>query len=115
MVKIESSIENWENGALGMDAAFAVRASDEEAVAIDKATGMQLISIRLERELITALKAIAKYHGIGYQPMVRDLMHRFAISESKVIYGKLLEEATKKEMDAGEPMAPVGDFMRRTA
>lgn len=115
MSKIEGSVENWEKGVLGADAAHAKRASAEETAAIEKAAGMQPISIRLERELITALKAIARYHGIGYQPMVRDLLHRFAMSEAKDVYGKLLAEAQKKETEAGDPTAPVGDFMRRAA
>jgi hypothetical protein len=115
MNKIEGSIENWENGSLGMDKDYAKRVSADDSAAIDKAAGLQLISIRLERDLITALKSIARHHGIGYQPMVRDLLHRFAISESKQIYLKLLEENAKKESEAGEPTAPVGDFMRRTA
>ena len=115
MSKIEGSIENWEKGVLGMDKIHAKRVSAEESAAIEKAAGMQLISIRLERDLIAALKGIAKHHGIGYQPMVRDLLRRFAISESKEIYAKLLEDAKKKEDEAGEPMVPVGDFMRRAS
>jgi hypothetical protein len=115
MSKIEGSIENWEKGVLGMDAAHAKEASPDETAAIERAAGLQPISIRLERELITALKVIARHHGIGYQPMVRDLLHRFAISESKQIYQKLLEDAEKRESEAGEPTVPVGDFMRRTA
>lgn len=115
MSKIEGSIENWEKGVLGMDMESAERVSAEEAAAIDKAAGMQLISIRLERDLISALKSIAKYHGIGYQPMVRDLLRRFAISETKDVYSKLLDEAKKKEAEADAPTVPVGDFMRRTA
>jgi len=115
MSKIDGSIENWENGVLGLDEEHARRVNEEETAAIEKAAGLQLISIRLERDLIAQLKAIARYHGIGYQPMVRDLLHRFAISEGKDIYQRLLTEAQKREREAGEPTAPVGDFMRRSA
>jgi hypothetical protein len=117
MSKVDGSIARWENGELGLDAAHARRASAEETAAIEKAVGLQMqpISIRLEKELISALKEIAKYHGIGYQPMVRDLLHRFALSEAKEVYSKLLSETQKKESEAGDPTVPVGEFMRRTA
>lgn len=115
MSKIEGSIQNWENGGLGMDARYARRASAEETAAIEKAAGMQLISIRLQRDLICVLKEIAAHHGIGYQPMVRDLLHRFAVSEIKQILTKRLEEANKKEDEAGEPTVPVREFLRRNA
>ena len=86
----------------------------EEVQAIDESLGMQMISIRLQRDLVKVLKEIASYHGIGYQPMVRDLLHRFAVSEIKDILGKRLAEANKKEDEAGEPTTPVGEFLRRS-
>ena len=87
----------------------------EEVRAIDESLGMQLISIRLPRDLVNVLKEIAQFHGIGYQPMVRDLLHRFAVSEIRELLSKRLEEATRKADEAGEPTPPVGEFMRRTA
>ena len=87
----------------------------EEVQAINEALGMQMISIRLQRDLINVLKEIAAYHGIGYQPMVRDLLHRFAVSEIKEILSKRLVEAEKKETEAGEPVGPVAEFLRRSA
>jgi hypothetical protein len=105
----------WESGQLGMSEEHVRVATPEEMAEVDGALDLQPISIRLQKGLLEALKVIAKHHGIGYQPMIRDLLNRFAISESKQIYQKLLEEANKKENEAGEPTAPVGDFMRRTA
>ncbi|WP_147292904.1 hypothetical protein [Dyella psychrodurans] len=105
----------WESGQLGMSEEHVRVATSEEMMEVDVALGLQPISIRLQKGLLDALKAIAKYHGIGYQPMIRDLLNRFAISESKEIYQKLLEEAKRKESEAGEPTVPVGDFMRRIA
>ena len=40
-----------------------------------------MISIRLQKDLIKKLKLIAKYHGIGYQLLIRDLLQRFARNE----------------------------------
>lgn len=87
----------------------------EEVKLIDDSLGMQMISIRLQRDLISVLKEIATFHGIGYQPMVRDLLHRFAVSEIKAILSKRLAEADRKDMEPVEPTAPVEDFLRRRA
>jgi predicted DNA binding CopG/RHH family protein len=81
--KIEGSVENWESGALGQDAAHAKRAPKELDQAVDDSLGLQAISIRLSKELIEDYKIIAKMHGIGYQPLMRDALKRFAESEYK--------------------------------
>jgi hypothetical protein len=31
----------------------------------------------MQKSLIRKLKLIANYHGIGYQPLVRDILNRF--------------------------------------
>ncbi|HSY30251.1 MAG TPA: hypothetical protein VK832_22240 [Burkholderiaceae bacterium] len=81
--KIEGTVENWESGALGQDAAHAKRAPKELDQAIDESLGLQAISIRLSKDLIEDYKIIAKMHGIGYQPLMRDALKRFAEGEYK--------------------------------
>lgn len=44
---------------------------------IDEATGMTMTSIRLQKELIEDLKAMAKADGISYQPLVRQILSRY--------------------------------------
>ena len=37
---------------------------------------MQAISIRMSKQLIDAYKLIAAHHGVGYQPLMRDILQR---------------------------------------
>lgn len=85
--KIPSTPEAWENGPLGKDAAHTEkhRETDAERQAIDEAFGLKAISIRLETELIDSYKAVAKHYGMGYQPLMRQALHRFVESEMKKI------------------------------
>lgn len=112
--KIPGSAENWENGALGLTEEHAKRADAEESVAIDRATGnnMQLISMRLPQELLGVLKEIAKYRGIGYQPMVRDLLHRWAVGEIKSILNERLIQAQKIEAEVEKLPSLAGDLRK---
>lgn len=76
--------EGWEPGSqagLGQDEAFVKKASDDTELQLDNALGLQMISIRLQKSLIEDLKAIAQANGIGYQPLMRDVLSKFARSE----------------------------------
>lgn len=96
-VKIEGSVENWESGALGRDRVHAKRAPKELEQQMDEAQGLQAISIRLKKELIEDFKFIAKQHGMGYQPLMREALRRFAESEYKRIAVQLANEKAAKE------------------
>lgn len=87
--KIQGTTENWENGKLGLDEKHVKRTSQEEMAAMQAALGMKAISIRLPVQLIEAMKAIAAHHGIGYQPLMRDVLQRFARAEMRRIYNEL--------------------------
>lgn len=102
------------DGALGNDEASTVASSKDEVAAVDAALGLQLISIRLQRALITDLKAIAKHHGVAYQPLIRDLLNRFATSElNNILHSKLAEvERQQREHDA-HGASPVAEFLER--
>lgn len=78
-------IEQWENGKLGRSEEHARVVSPAAAEAVDQAMGLQLISIRLQRDLVKNLKFIAGYNGMNYQPLVRELLNRFVASELKQI------------------------------
>lgn len=116
MTKIQNSAENWENGALGLSADHAVRVPDEVVAAVERATGnnMQLISMRMPQELVVLLKEIAKYHGVGYQPLIRDLLQRWAANEIKMILEERLKIATKMA-DKAEEMEPLTAKARKLA
>ncbi|MDP1930607.1 MAG: hypothetical protein Q8L60_04020 [Gammaproteobacteria bacterium] len=81
--KIESTAEAWESGQLGADEAFVKVASEETHDALDKCMDLKLISIRLPVSLIEEFKIIADYNQIGYQPLIRKMLQRFATAELK--------------------------------
>lgn len=95
---IPDTEEAWESGQLGQDADFAERLPDDadtEAM-IDEALGLQPISIRLEKSLIEDFKLIASLHGLGYQPLMRQALRRFADCEKK----RILQEAAAAQIKA---------------
>ena len=71
----------WDSRKLGQEEEFARRAGAAHETALDEALGLQMISIRLPRQLIDRLKLIAKHNGVGYQPLMRDVLSRFANGE----------------------------------
>ena len=71
----------WENGEYGLDEAFIKVTDAAEAAEVDGALELKMISIRLQNDLINKLKLIAKYHGIGYQSLIRNHLHKFVRSE----------------------------------
>lgn len=102
--------EQWESGALGRDADHVRRASADVEAELDRTLAMKLVTMRLPVPMIDALKAIATFHGIGYQPMIRDLLGRFIKSEVPTILEAIQKQAATTE---SEKTAPVDSFMER--
>ena len=98
--RFHESVGAWEEGKLGKDLKYAERADVALENALDEAIGMQMISIRLQKKLIENLKIIAKHHGIGYQPLIRQLLTRFVMAEFK---NMLNEAKASEEIRAGKP------------
>ncbi len=100
MERIEDTAEAWEERTLGNDPAFAKRLDAEtwekEQQDIDEALGLKSISIRLEKELIEEFKMIAKYNNMGYQPLMRQALHRFAKNEIKKMAADALASQEEK-------------------
>jgi uncharacterized protein (DUF4415 family) len=95
--KIVSSAEAWENGELGRSVEHAVVAPPGTTQQIDDALGMQMISIRLPKDLIDEFKMIAQVHNLGYQPLMRDALKRFAEAELKKLAIQYANEKAAKE------------------
>ncbi|MEO5574294.1 MAG: hypothetical protein ABIR48_07420 [Gammaproteobacteria bacterium] len=55
------------------------------------------ISIRLEKSLIEEFKLIAKAHGLGYQPLMRQCLRRFADGEIKRLFRAYVAEKAEAE------------------
>ncbi|MBK7000866.1 MAG: hypothetical protein IPH35_13110 [Rhodoferax sp.] len=98
---IKGTTEAWESGELGESLDHSKVASPELTAEIDAAIGMQMISIRLPKSVIEDFKVIAKIEGIGYQPLMRTALIRFAECEAKRVmrvYAASVEtERRKKE------------------
>lgn len=102
--KIPGTVEAWESGALGENLESARVVSQERAAEIDEALGLQSISIRLPKSLINNFKLISKIHGMGYQPLMREALARFAQGEMNML---LNEYASRLKTDAKEAEAEV--------
>jgi hypothetical protein len=87
----------WDTGELGRDEKHVRRSPPDREETLDQALDLQMISIRLQKELIEQLKFIANYHGIGYQPLVRDVLCRFARSEMLTIASEMKQQLEAKE------------------
>lgn len=94
--KIAGTEEAWESRQLGADAAHAKPVSAEYTKQIEESLGLQMISIRLDKSLIDSFKAIGAFHGIGYQPLMRDALKRFAEHELRNIVQGIVESQRKK-------------------
>ena len=106
--------EKWDARELGASDQHVAVAPEEDSLALDSALAMKLVSIRLPIPLIEALKAIAGHHGIAYQPMIRDLLTRFARSEFRQIMMEMDQEMEEAQ-EADDSVAPVAAFMERRA
>ncbi|MFE0843150.1 hypothetical protein [Achromobacter insolitus] len=92
----------WDEGILGNDAAFATRATDDEIAAVAESLAMQLISIRLPKSVIEDFKAIAAFEGVGYQPLMRIALMRFAECESKRIVREMAAQNKRARAESAE-------------
>ena len=89
--KIESTSEAWDSGELGQDEEF-VKKADFDETAFNEALELQMISIRLQKSLIEDLKAFAKIHEIGYQPLMKIILQRWVDGELKTLGNQMMKE-----------------------
>ena len=113
--KLTSDTEAWDIGVLGQDEQFAVRTNQETENAVSDALGLQMISVRLQKSLIEDLKFIAKINEVGYQPLIRDVLCRFAKNEKKNIMMEILErkQLENKLKEADESKSKAGSVKHR--
>lgn len=77
------SEQDWEQGEIGQSEDFVKKTSPEKEKAIEEGLDLQMISIRLQKELIDELKHLAHQAGIGYQPYIRQLLTQHVVSKRK--------------------------------
>lgn len=113
--KILGTDEAWESGQLGADEKHARLVDTETAGQIDDALGLQMISIRLDKSLIESFKMLGSFHGVGYQPLMRDALKRFAEAEMKAIVSGLVESQTKQQSQKQSPAKSTPPKARKVA
>ncbi|TON85013.1 hypothetical protein CGH50_24470 [Vibrio parahaemolyticus] len=91
-------MEAWESGKLGRNEEF-VRKSNNDGEKLDDKLGLQMISIRLQKSLIEDLKDIAELNGIGYQPLMKQILKRFVDAEKKKILREMAIEQRNMEVE----------------
>ena len=72
--RFDKESERWDNKELGASEEHALPASEQQQQALDDATGLQLLSIRMPRTLIEQIKQLARLDGLGYQPYMRQVL-----------------------------------------
>lgn len=82
-IEIADTSSPWESGRLGRDKQYAVTASKEHGDQIDEALGLQMISIRLDKELIGSFKLLGEKYQMAYQPLMREALKGFVDNEFK--------------------------------
>ncbi len=93
--KIKSTEQAWDSRELGADEANVMVADEADEVALDEALGLVPISIRLPKKLVDQYKLIAHFHGMGYQPLMREVLTRFTPGALREIVETQLESSTQ--------------------
>lgn len=102
---IKSTDESWDSRALGADEQYVGVADESHEAALQDALELQAISIRLPKDMIRNYKLIADFHGVGYQPLMRDVLYRFIKPALKeILEAQLKAEKAKPERP---PLVPL--------
>ena len=103
--KIKDTTTAWEDGTLGRDEQYVGVAEESHEQALQEALGLQAISIRLPVDLLRQYKLIADYHGVGYQPLMRDVLQRFVKGALIEIFDAQIKAENAKP--TRKPLVPV--------
>jgi len=103
--KIPATDEAWDEGALGREEGFVKVDKSVDDASLDAGLDLQQISIRLQKSLIEDFKMIAAMHGLSYQPLMRQILTRFADSEKKLLLRDIAREQVKKKEAAAHAEA----------
>ena len=109
--QIPASDEAWESGELGNDLKFAKIFEGDIQPQVDEAIAMQPISIRLPKSLVETFRLLGQEHGLGYQPLMRRVLTRFAEAEMKRVLNEYVAEQQRAVEDPNgdvPPQAAVG-------
>ncbi|MFC4299922.1 hypothetical protein ACFO0J_17915 [Castellaniella hirudinis] len=90
--KIPGTETAWDDRTLGASEEHAALAPQDLQQQVEETLAMQMISIRLPKHIITLFKALAQIEGIGYQPLMREALTRFAEGEARHVVMQMARE-----------------------
>lgn len=100
--KIPGTEDAWDDRELGADAKYAALFNGSDEAGIDEALDLQPISIRLQKSLIEDFKLIGKLNGVGYQPLMRQVLSRFAECEKKRVLREAAADLVQRQQEQTE-------------
>lgn len=96
---MDKRTQAWDDGTLGRDERFVAKSNTTQEELAD-ILGLQAISIRMPKELLQDLKDLAQLHGLGYQPLIKQILTRFVEGEKKMLANeKIREELAQKKQN----------------
>lgn len=103
---IRGTADAWDDRTLGADEQYAVVSDLIDQDALNESMELQMISIRIQKGLLEDLKYIAQINGLGYQPLIKQALRRFAECEKKRIIREMATQIQAEECADGEHCPP---------
>lgn len=110
MTSAKFTENSWDERQLGAEEEYVVRAEKSHEDALDEALELQSISIRLPKQMIRQYKFIAAHHGVGYQPLMRDVLARFVPNALREVF-----ESEQERAVAAAEKATIPEPMKKAA
>ena len=88
---ISTNAELWETGELGNSQEY-VKISEFTAADLQKSIELKPISLRLNKDLLEDLRSLAKMNGIGYQPLMKQILKRFVDAEKRRLANEYIKQ-----------------------
>lgn len=79
--KIKGTAQAWEDGTLGASAEHAVAASAEVEAALDAALGIEVVELRLPKQLVDDFRRVADRRCAGYKILMREVLQQWASNQ----------------------------------
>lgn len=112
MKNIYTNIEQWETGKLGNTEEHA-KVSNFTIADLQQSIELQAISLRVNKDLLNDLKELAKLYGIGYQPLMKQILRRFVDTEKRRLANEFISQINHSHLQEEnefieEPLRKVG-------
>ncbi len=69
--------ERWDNRELGAHENSVRVSTQGTEKRLDESLGLQMISMRLPKEVVEQFKVLARKQGLGYQPFIRQILMNY--------------------------------------